>query len=116
MMYPTGFDTALICKSGHVITSRLQNYPQLKSAFCGICGAATIDACQDCGKAIDGESMIDHEPGWPDPDFVRPSFCKHCGRQFPWTEESLNAAKELAAADSGLGDEDLKTFGLSSDR
>jgi hypothetical protein len=47
-------------------------------------------------------------------DWNRPAFCRNCGRPYPWTEQALQAAKELAA-ESLMSDEDLGTFGQSID-
>jgi hypothetical protein len=95
-MYPTGFDTALICRSGHIVTHRLNNFPHLKAQFCAICGAETLAACPGCQKPIDGENMVDDGSMEP-PHYKRPAFCKHCSKAYPWTEEALQVAKELAA-------------------
>ena len=86
-----GWDTALICINGHVITSALELLPHYNAPFCRKCGAPTISKCHACGAEIHGDyrdTIISH--------YQRPAYCHACGKPCPWTEQSLAALKELA--------------------
>jgi hypothetical protein len=93
------YDIAQVCLNGHSINSRTVSNPEHNKDFCIQCGSETITTCQQCGVPIKGYYHLhrgmrlwsthgDH--------FSRPSFCEGCGRPFPWTEEALKAAQDLA--------------------
>jgi hypothetical protein len=95
---PTGgqsgdwYDTAVICRTGHVLNATAGDRPWDYVNYCTICGAETICGCEECDYLIRG---YHHIPGVVGP-YTRPSFCHHCGKPYPWTEKALEAAKELA--------------------
>lgn len=66
-----------------------------RMAFCTKCGAQSIDGCLSCETAIER---------WPERP-IRPSYCGGCGKPFPWTERTLQAAKEYTD-DLELNNED----------
>ena len=51
------YDSALICKNGHLINDNLHQYPDENSAFCDKCGAPTISTCPHCNHEIKGRSL-----------------------------------------------------------
>jgi hypothetical protein len=98
------YDTALICKNGHVITSVLESHPaDNDEKFCNECGAETIRTCLHCSKSIRGYYHMEHAAGG---GYSRPGFCIHCGEPFPWTEGALQAARALADESEGLNQDE----------
>jgi len=86
-------DVALICENGQIINDCMKEYPEYNSAHCEKCGAKAISNCPHCNKSIDGKRHIDGFIGCSEIDL--PSYCKHCGKPFPWTESKLNALNEI---------------------
>jgi hypothetical protein len=41
-------------------------------------------------------------------EYNKPSYCYNCGKAYPWTERSLEAAAELADEIDGLTDEEIQ--------
>jgi hypothetical protein len=99
------YDVGLICRNGHVVNRSARDFPQRNSKFCTDCGAAAIDACVQCRTPIRGYY---HVPGVVSVGdrYRPPSFCHECGTPYPWTEEKLAAAKELALELEDLTDEE----------
>ncbi len=88
------YDTAQICLNGHVINTMATSSPQSNQKHCAECGAQTIAACPDCNTPIRGYY---HVPGVIGIfDYNKPSYCYSCGKPYPWTVASLEAARELA--------------------
>jgi hypothetical protein len=85
------WDLAQICENGHIINTAIKEQPKLRADFCPKCSARTITACHKCGTDIRGQF---HAPENPI-QFVRPSFCHHCGSAYPWTE-AIQMLKTLA--------------------
>lgn len=99
---------AIYCLNGHLVgdandsfdTVRLlaklpereQAYERMNS-YCAICSQPTISSCKNCIAPI---LVEDHTP----------SFCRFCGKAFPWTETALNAAREYTDEIDGLTGED----------
>ena len=79
------YDTAIVCRSGHVINDRSQTRPQFNKKFCDKCGAPAIGRCDACGAAIrgdyiaDGVAVLGFAP-------MAPDFCDNCGAPYPWTK------------------------------
>jgi hypothetical protein len=88
-----GYKTALICFNGHIINGNMEDHPKDNQNFCSECGAKTINSCQQCGTKIRGDQDYGFE--YYMLQFV-PNYCGGCGTAFPWLEEKLKAAKELA--------------------
>jgi len=88
-----GHDVAQICPNGHVANDSSLRYPQFNQEYCSKCGEKTIKMCSKCGKSIQGLFRFDG-PVMSDV-YVSPSFCKHCGQEFPWTERKRQAAIDL---------------------
>ena len=88
------YDVAQICLNGHVVNDSTRGSPQHNQDFCDKCGAATITECPNCKDSIQGYYVSDVLV-LPPPRTPAPSFCKHCGKSFPWTQSKLEAAREL---------------------
>jgi hypothetical protein len=100
------YDTAQICINGHVINSMAESSPQSNQRFCAECGAQTINACQSCNTPIRGYYDVPGVIGFF--EFEKPGYCHNCGKPFPWTESSLEAAAELADELDGLSAKEKK--------
>nr|WP_154957450.1 DUF2321 domain-containing protein [Paenibacillus xylanexedens] len=105
---PDWYDQAQICKNGHLINSAMKEYPESNKKFCPKCGKETICTCENCGNAIQGELHMEGVASFG--DITIPSFCKDCGKEFPWTKAKLEAAIELLKEDEDLSPEDLENF------
>jgi hypothetical protein len=96
------FDKALVCANGHLINDKAGSFPARNAAFCADCGEGTLDACLGCGATIRGRY---HEPPSDALPLTRgPRYCHECGEPYPWTDERLRAARELADEVEGLDD------------
>lgn len=90
------YETAQICKNGHVITSAYNNHPEFRQAHCQKCGEATVTQCGSCGQPIRGRYEVP-EVICIGGSYNAPGYCYACGKPFPWTLMKLEAAKELVA-------------------
>src|SRR5690606_24440218 len=88
------YDTAQICLNGHVINTMAASSPQSNQKHCAECGAQTITVCPDCNSPIRGYYHVPGVFGFF--DFNRPGYCHNCGKPYPWTVASLEAARDLA--------------------
>ncbi|MFC5792303.1 DUF2321 domain-containing protein [Thalassorhabdus alkalitolerans] len=106
-------DIAQICLNGHTITSRYNRSPELRANFCNQCGEKTITKCIQCQNHIRGYYSV---PGVISTrSYNVPSYCHACGSSYPWTEEKLLAAKELAEILDDLTDEEQEELKKSLD-
>ena len=101
------FDTSQICLNGHIINRQADSHPEANLKHCKQCGAPTILKCSYCDVRIQGykhiprRSHVDESP--------RPNFCHECGKRYPWTDMTINAAEALISELEGLTDTE-KTF------
>ena len=102
-------DTAQICVNGHVITAHVHTQPEFCEEFCTRCGEQTIVACQSCKKQIRGL------PPWMMIRYKAPAFCHACGKPYPWTSRTLEAAKAYAQDLQSLTGEERVQLALSLD-
>jgi len=104
-------DTALVCLNGHMVNHSMKRDPECSTKFCKKCGEKTISQCTHCGHDIQGNY---HYPGvvalGPDKPH---GFCHNCGRAYPWTERTLEAAKELIGMADGLSTTEKQDFNRS---
>lgn len=107
------YDTAQICKNGHITTGYYDEYPEWRKAFCDHCGAATVTTCDGCGKKIRGDYVSDMR--LPGPEYFAPSYCPHCGKPYPWTVAKIQAAKELFEELEGIDANERLILGQSLD-
>jgi len=105
---PSYYETAQVCLNGHIITDTYDRSIELRKEFCPKCGAPTIFQCPSCNKEIQGDYVvpgivvIGSGPGKP------PAYCFSCGKPFPWTNSSLEAAKLLILEVEELSDQKEK--------
>jgi hypothetical protein len=80
--------------------------------YCSQCGASTLTSCQQCHAPIRGYHNI---PGVISlgGGYERPSFCYRCGKAYPWTAESLEAARQLALEEERLTTEEREQLAQS---
>lgn len=87
-----------VCLNGH---AREDEEIYDKPLFCEDCGAQFIQKCPNCDEFIH----------YHDPDGIisiayAPSFCKHCGKPYPWTQTALDTAKEYIEEDEQLSNDE----------
>jgi hypothetical protein len=87
------FDVAEICLNGHVTNSMSQQHPERRTKFCENCGQQVISKCTKCKTSIKGYYHISRVRGH---GYSRPAYCTNCGLPYPWTDSSLQAARELS--------------------
>ena len=105
------FYTAQVCLDGHCNDS-LYEYPDEKSIyykkgtadskFCEKCGKALITQCPECKTPIRGSVPFSNAT-----DFKSPNYCHNCGKPFPWLNEKMKAAVELAELEEVLTGEEI---------
>ncbi len=112
------YDTAQICLNGHVVNDMCNTFPEENQSFCEKCGAETITKCLKCSSFIKGDYVPDHNDAVlviPGAEYKRPLFCIKCGKAYPWTEEKIKAAKELALEIENLSDTEKAALSNSID-
>lgn len=113
MIKKEGFDTAQVCKNGHLINQFAETNPGHNEKFCSLCGAETITTCQACQASIRGYR---HSSGvFSLAPYNPPHFCHNCGRSFPWTETGLSAARDMIADFEQLSVEERESLSKSLD-
>ena len=85
------YDVAQICLRGHVIAASAGSSPQFRQEFCDRCGERTAMECLECQSPIRG-----YYSGGLAISYDRPTYCHACGKPYPWTKRSLQAARDLA--------------------
>ena len=53
------YETAQICKNGHVITDAHNQQPDMAKPFCPECGLETMTKCEHCDAPIQGRIHVD---------------------------------------------------------
>lgn len=91
----TTYDVGQVCLNGHEINSFHREQPELSRDYCPQCGAKTITACPQCGALIRGGSRGGFN-GYQRWGMDVTPYCPDCGKPYPWTEELLKAAEQLA--------------------
>jgi hypothetical protein len=109
------YDVAQICLNGHVVNDSSHSRPALNQTFCKKCGAKTINTCTNCNSPIRGYYHVEGVIDLTGRGMDAPSFCVECGNAYPWTEEKIKAAKELALEVEGLSDEEKNMLSNSID-
>ena len=107
-----GYDTALICGNGHVITVYAESHPEVREEYCSKCGAKTVTCCPHCESKIRGH-LHPHMPSVYEK--LAPKFCYQCGKAYPWTEKGIKAARELLAEADNLTDAERDSLSGSLD-
>src|SRR5437763_69235 len=88
------WDIAQICVNGHLVNQRVIEERDHCQPFCHRCGAATIMACGRCSAPLRGEYHASN--AYALGPIGLSAYCPECGTAHPWTEQRINAAKELA--------------------
>ena len=88
------YETAQVCLNGHAITQFATSSPEQKRDYCPQCGAKTITECPSCGTTIKGYYQQTNVLGGMT-KYVVPRFCDGCGKPYPGTEATIEAAQEL---------------------
>jgi hypothetical protein len=107
------FDTALVCKNGHVITSILKISPQTYEKFCKECGAETLSQCPSCQADIRGDYHVPGVMGLF--EYHAPKYCHACGSAYPWTATRLQVLKEIANQTAELSAKEREELSKSID-
>jgi len=93
------YDVMQVCLNGHRITENYNRFPEFRKNHCTQCGASTITACQNCGKAIKGdyhiEGVIDLISGLT----LVPDICENCGKDFPWRTKKKQIQENFKKVD-----------------
>ena len=82
---------------------------------CEKCGEPTTTKCQSCSSEIRGQLLGAGIIQPLDGHFSAPSYCPKCGKPYPWTEQRIRAAKNLADEFNELDDDDRKKLKESID-
>lgn len=89
-----------VCLNGHQLSDRVDPNSTYKDNFCHKCGAGIITNCENCHSQIDGhyvvEGVIDLTVSMSDMRW----YCSNCGIAYPWTQNLLDNATEIAILDS----------------
>jgi hypothetical protein len=83
------FDVGEICLNGHATNGSAKFSPEFCQTFCQRCGETTIQACPQCHVEIRGRYRVEITTR----PYVPPRFCHNCGKPYPWTARTLEAAK-----------------------
>lgn len=108
------YDTAQICLNGHVINISANVNTERNQNYCVQCGEETITECLSCNAPIRGKYNV---PGIVKLGYkyTLPKYCYNCGRPYPWTVKSIEAAKELATEVDNLTEEEKELLKKSID-
>lgn len=96
------YDSALICKNGHLINDNVHQYPEYNCAFCEKCGSPAISTCPHCNKEIRGRSNGEFSYIG---DYDVPAYCIYCGKPFPWTETAIESATLIIQEEESLNEQ-----------
>ena len=103
------YDTAEICRNGHVTNDSVNAYPLQSKKYCNDCGSPTIQKCEECNFDIQGY----HHVPLVGSIYKTPSYCINCGTAYPWIMDKLLAAEELADLVDEFSEEDKKIISAS---
>ncbi|HEM62151.1 MAG TPA: DUF2321 domain-containing protein [Chloroflexi bacterium] len=108
------YDTAQVCLNGHAVNDMVRAAPELSADFCDKCGAPTITTCPHCKAPIRGDYHVPgvFSIGTP---YSPPAFCHACGLPYPWTEATLESARELTDELHGLTPQEREILKSSLD-
>ncbi len=106
----TGYDEGEACENGHKINGDVIGSPEESSPFCPECGAVTMRGCRQCGAPLRG-----YMRGIVTGDWTLHAYCYNCGKPYPWTEASIQAAKDLLELEESLSPEDREVLTTNLD-
>lgn len=110
------YDTAEICKKGHVITANFNSSMHERKNYCPKCGEKTIFKCENCRGIIKGGKRINRNIYAK--QIVKPKYCENCGKPYPWTLRLHTIALEYAKEyefneeDTKIIDENILVVGV----
>ena len=108
------YETAVVCRNGHVVTSGRETSPELAAPHCPQCGMPTVSACAGCGASIRGDYIVSGVIGsWS--VYHPPGYCHHCGVPYPWTQAATEAWRKMAQDAEGLTDDEKQKLAASID-
>jgi hypothetical protein len=102
------FDTAQICRNGHVINEMAASDTSHNQLYCDRCGSSTVTACETCGARIRGYEHSDTL--FVAASMPAPAHCYNCGQPYPWTTTARDAARDLADEIDGLTAEEREAL------
>jgi hypothetical protein len=105
-------DVQQVCENGHQITGCYNIENKERQDFCSKCGAATIIACPNCKKEIQGDPIGEGITGerYPLESADVPLYCHNCGEPYPWTESKIVTAIQIFAEFGDLSKEEKGTI------
>ena len=109
------YDVPRICLNGHLVgfdfVSPIRpGLNQKADPFCERCGQPAIVQCPACNSEITRHTLTLASDAHRAHEV--PSFCRRCGKPYPWTERRLQAARELIDLEQTLAPDEkaaLKT-------
>ena len=126
------FDTAQICKAGHLANLYKNLHSECNIKHCLLCPEEVISECPHCHERIRGgyfsctvysETAYVGDPIFPDEqrlstthykeltkpeEYQIPAYCHHCGQPYPWTESLLQEADAIIDSFDELEEEQRK--------
>lgn len=93
------YDAYLVCENGHGINESYHQNPEFNQKFCTICSAATLVACSNCGKEIEGSYHVENVISFGGGPKSVPDICKHCGHDFPWRSKKKQIKENVGKND-----------------
>lgn len=109
------YDTAQVCLSGHLVNNSTKASPEDNREFCAKCGARTITKCPKCEADIPGQFHATGTFVLSIPMRQVPKFCSNCGAPYPWTENRLKAAHDLANEITEISEDERDILNQSLD-
>ena len=102
-------DLRQICLNGHIGKKYALSQPSFNRSFCEKCGSKNITdgPNEECGAAILGGNFAPVEG--------LPSYCRQCGKPFPWVGAKLAALREVTDLIEGLSDREREALKKSFD-
>lgn len=82
---------AFVCEKGDAV---VLPQPLTTPLFCEKCGAKMLSKCPSCGNSIKEWHRPDYFVAGK-PRYERASYCKNCGKPYPWTQAALDAGNDL---------------------
>jgi hypothetical protein len=110
MVSPDSFYTGLVCENGHPRTDWLEDQTARAAPYCTTCGAPVLRACPSCDAPIRGDYRPPPGYGHMSRRYEPPAYCHNCGKPYPWTERTLEAARELIDSSDELEPDDKEAL------
>ena len=107
------YDTQQVCENGHQITGCYHLGEKSRQNFCQKCGAPTAVTCPTCEQEIQGDPIREGFDGrWNSVGRSSvPSYCRSCGKPYPWTKNKIVTAIQMFEEFGDLDDKEKETIG-----